>query len=103
MAAQFATVVIVTNEDPYDENPREIMNQVEVGALEAGKKDGTNLFVIEDRRQAIAKAIFLAEPGSLILITGKGSEQAMVGPHGKFFLWDDREVAREEIKKALNK
>ncbi|MEK7188206.1 MAG: UDP-N-acetylmuramoyl-L-alanyl-D-glutamate--2,6-diaminopimelate ligase [Patescibacteria group bacterium] len=99
MAAEFADYVIVTNEDPYDEDPEEIINQVEVGVLEGGKKDGRDLFVIKDRREAIHKALTLAESGGLVLITGKGCEQAIVGPNGSFSLWDDREVVRDELKR----
>jgi UDP-N-acetylmuramoyl-L-alanyl-D-glutamate--2,6-diaminopimelate ligase len=101
MAARFANFVIVTNEDPYDENPKEIMEQVKIGAQEGGKEEGRDLFVVEDRRQAIHKAFLLAESGSLVLITGKGCEQAIAGPGGSLIPWDDRQVAREEIKKII--
>lgn len=103
MAGEFADIVIITNEDPYDEDPREIMEQVKKGALEAGKKEGENLFIVEDRRSAIREAMTRAKTGDCVLITGKGCEQAIVGARGKKISWDDRLVSREETQKILEK
>jgi UDP-N-acetylmuramoyl-L-alanyl-D-glutamate--2,6-diaminopimelate ligase len=100
MAAEKCDYVIVTNEDPYDEDPEEIMNQVMAGALAGGKELNKSLFKILDRRKAIKKAIELAGPGDLILITGKGCEQAIVVHDNKKIPWDDRVVAREELIKS---
>ncbi|NTW22283.1 UDP-N-acetylmuramyl-tripeptide synthetase [Candidatus Falkowbacteria bacterium] len=99
IAGERADTVIVTNEDPYDENPEIIVDQVIVGAEKAGKVLNEDLFKIMDRRQAIAKALGLAQAGDIVLITGKGSEQGIVGPHGKIEVWDDRKVVREELAK----
>jgi UDP-N-acetylmuramoyl-L-alanyl-D-glutamate--2,6-diaminopimelate ligase len=99
MAGQTADFVIVTNEDPYDDDPIEIINQVAAGAIEAGKKLNENLFKILDRREAIKKALSLAKEKDLVILTGKGSEQAMVVANGKLIPWDDRKVVRELLKK----
>lgn len=101
IAAENADIVIVTNEDPYDENPMYIINAVAWGAVKHGKRDGETLFRILDRREAIQKAFELARPRDLVLITGKGSEQAMV-VKGKHIPWDDRRVAREELHHILH-
>jgi UDP-N-acetylmuramoyl-L-alanyl-D-glutamate--2,6-diaminopimelate ligase len=98
LAGQKADIVIVTNEDPYDEDPKQIINQVAAGATEVGKKLNQNLFKIFDRRKAISKALGLASNKDLVLITGKGCEQAMV-VKSKLVPWDDREVVKEELKK----
>lgn len=103
MSAEFASVTIVTNEDPYDDDPQEIIGQVAAGAIEAGAKEGDSLFKILDREKAIEKAISLANPGDIVLITGKGSEPVMAVKHGKTVPWDDREAARKAIKKSLAK
>jgi UDP-N-acetylmuramoyl-L-alanyl-D-glutamate--2,6-diaminopimelate ligase len=103
MAGEFADIVIVTNEDPYDDNPREIMNHVATGAREAGKVDGVSLFIIEDRKKAIFQAMELADGEDLVLLTGKGSEQAMCVAGGQKIPWDEREVAREAIRAAPKK
>lgn len=90
IAAANANVVIVTNEDPYDDNPQEIIDDVAMGAPNALK--------ILDRRKAIAKALSLAQAGDLVIITGKGAEQKMAVAGG-YVPWDDRMVVREELKK----
>jgi len=92
-----ANYVIVTNEDPYDDDPMEIINNVFAGAEKAGKIENQNLFKILDRREAIKKALLLAKSGDIVLITGKGSEQAICLASGKKMPWDDRQVVREEI------
>lgn len=96
IAGEKADYVIITNEDPYDEDPQLIIDQVAQGVKEAGKKRET-LFIILDRRPAIAKALSLAKEGDLVLITGKGAEQAICVKNGKKVPWDDRKVVREEL------
>ncbi|MDF1496537.1 MAG: UDP-N-acetylmuramoyl-L-alanyl-D-glutamate--2,6-diaminopimelate ligase [Patescibacteria group bacterium] len=103
MAGETADIVIVTNEDPYDDDPMQIINDVAEGAKEQGKIEGQNLFLIEDRKEAIDKAIGIAEPGDIVLLTGKGSEQAICIAGGKKIPWDEREVAREAIKNHIAK
>lgn len=98
MAGRRADVVIVTNEDPYDEDPQVIIEAVAAGARAAGKKEGENLFLISDRRAALEKAIGLAGAGDIVLLTGKGSEQAIMGPDGSSTPWDEREVARKILR-----
>lgn len=131
MAAEFADVVIVTNEDPYDDDPWEIINEVAQGveapphpnplpqvereefgsprpppAGEGGGEGGLGarktIHKILDRREAIRKAVGLAQAGDVVLITGKGAEQAMCVGGGKKIPWDDRQVVREELKKIIN-
>jgi UDP-N-acetylmuramoyl-L-alanyl-D-glutamate--2,6-diaminopimelate ligase len=94
-----ADYVIITNEDPYDDDPLLIIEQIAAGAEKEGKKLNFDLFKIPDRREAIRQAITLAEPGDLVLISGKGSEQLMMLANGEKIPWDDRTVAREEICK----
>ncbi|MDO8618276.1 MAG: UDP-N-acetylmuramoyl-L-alanyl-D-glutamate--2,6-diaminopimelate ligase [Candidatus Uhrbacteria bacterium] len=102
LAAQNADVVIVTNEDPYDEDPEKIIDQVLEGAVAAGKILGQTAYRIIDRRQAIFKAMELAESNDLVVMTGKGSETWICGPHGSKTPWDEREVAREGIRKRMS-
>ena len=97
LAARYTDLVIVTNEDPYDEDPKIIIDQVMEGVVEAGKKQNENCFAILDRGKAIKKAINEARDGDVIIITGKGSEQSMVVKNNKKIPWDDR----EEISKIL--
>ncbi len=95
IAGERADYVIVTNEDPYDDDPETIISQVALGAEKTGKRTGENLFKILDRRKAIKKALDLAQAGDLVLITGKGSEQAICVAGGEKIPWDDRAVVRD--------
>jgi len=99
IAGNNADYVIITNEDPYDEDPQLIIDQVASGAESAGKKKDYDLFEIDDRREAIAKALILAETDDLVLITGKGAEQYICLANGKKIPWDDRRIVREELSK----
>jgi len=99
LAGQNADYVIVTNEDPYDDDPQIIIDEVAAGAAKAGKKINQNLFKVLDRRAGITKALSLAAAGDVVLITGKGCEQAIVVKNNKKIPWDDRRVAREELEK----
>ncbi|MBI4435356.1 UDP-N-acetylmuramyl-tripeptide synthetase [Candidatus Uhrbacteria bacterium] len=98
MAAVHDDMVIVTNEDPYDEDPMQIINDVADAAGRAGKMDGVNLYRILERQEAIDFAIKIAQPDDLVLITGKGSEPVMAVAHGKKVAWDDRDAVRRALK-----
>lgn len=99
IAGEKADVVIVTNEDPYDEDPQKIIDAVVEGAKKTGKSLHKNLYAVLDRREAIKKALVLAKTGDTILITGKGCEQAICIENEKKIPWDDRMVVREELEK----
>ncbi|MFH1142859.1 MAG: UDP-N-acetylmuramyl-tripeptide synthetase [Candidatus Uhrbacteria bacterium] len=101
LSSELADVTIVTNEDPYDDDPQEIIDQVAAGALEVGSHEGEDLYRILDRAQAIKKAITLADKGDIVLITGKGSEPVMAVKNGKTIPWDDRAEARKVLHKKI--
>lgn len=98
IASEKADFVVITNEDPYEDNPKEIMEEVARGCEDAGAVRGENLFVIDDRREGIHKALSLAGSGDIVLIAGKGAEQSMEVKGGQI-PWDDRVVAKEELLK----
>jgi UDP-N-acetylmuramoyl-L-alanyl-D-glutamate--2,6-diaminopimelate ligase len=99
MAAAHADIAIVTNEDPYDDDPMEIIGEIAAGAREA-KMPEDRLRIVPDRREAVFAAMREAKPGDVVLLTGKGSEQAIMGPSGSRTPWDERTVAREAIRAA---
>lgn len=103
MAGEHDDIVIVTNEDPYDEDPRGIIDKIADAAEAAGKQENDTLFRILDREEAINKAIKLANDGDLVLITGKGSEPVMAIAQGKKIPWDDREAARKALRKRYDR
>jgi len=94
---QQADMCFVTDEDPYEDDPMEIIQDVASAVKKAGKRKGSNLFLMLDRRKAINKAVLRAKQGDLVLITGKGSEQAMCIKGGEMIPWDDRAIAREAL------
>ena len=100
IAAKKADFVVISNVDPYEDDPKEILEDIAVVAEKFGKIRGQNLFVIEDRREGIKKALSLAGENDVVLITGKGAEQLII-IGGKHFPWDDRVVVREEINKII--
>jgi UDP-N-acetylmuramyl tripeptide synthase len=65
---------VVTDVNCFDEDPEQIAQMLAQGASEAGKIDGQDLFVIIDRREAIKKALSLALPKDVVVITAKGTE-----------------------------
>ena len=99
MSAAYDDITIVTNEDPYDDDPVEIINTIADSAILHGKKEQINLFRILDRAEAIHYAVRLAQAGDLVLITGKGSEPVMAVAHGKKIPWDDRIAVREALRR----
>lgn len=96
LAGENADYVIIANEDPYDEDPMAIINEVAAGVV--SKKENINLWKIFDRRKAIKKALELAQENDIVLVTGKGCEQAMCVANGKKIPWDDRKVIRELLQ-----
>lgn len=105
--------VILTNEDPYDEDPRAI-----VDAMARGMKRGPQ--IIMDRREAVRAALRLALSWSkgaesldiardarnqniAVLISGKGTDPYIMGPNDSKEPWDDARVVREELEELLSK
>jgi UDP-N-acetylmuramoyl-L-alanyl-D-glutamate--2,6-diaminopimelate ligase len=91
--------VVVTDEDPRAEDPDQINRQIGDGARTAGGRDGETLWVINDRRAAIAHAIGLASVGDTILLAGKGHEHNMFTAQGSVW-WDEAKIARQELRRA---
>ena len=92
IAAKHCDKVIITNEDPYDENPMTIIEQVAAGVGNGARKT-------LDRREAIGEALKFAQAGDVVIITGKGCEPWICVKGGKKNPWDDRRVAKEEFNK----
>lgn len=113
VADTYCSEIILTNEDPYDEDPMQIINDMKVGI------QTKPLEIILDRREAIRRAVEKAshfakdsdvasampdgpqdnQKSVAVLITGKGTDPYIMGPNGTKQKWDDAEVAREELRK----
>lgn len=99
IASEYCDYIILTNEDPYSEDPWRIINEIAKGIK--NKEDEKNFWKIMDRREAIKKALRLAKPGDLVIITGKGAEETMaIGE--KRIPWNDKKVILEELKNLEN-
>ena len=98
LAAKYCDEIIVTNEDPYNEDPYQILSMIKSGISEL-QFPISNLHEIIDRREAIRKSLELAKPGDIVIITGKGCEPSICLAKGKKIPWDDRKVVKEEFEK----
>jgi UDP-N-acetylmuramoyl-L-alanyl-D-glutamate--2,6-diaminopimelate ligase len=94
IAARYCDQVILTNEDPYDENPRYIVEQ-----MAKGIENKSKLGIIMDRRDAIKTALNDAPEGGYVLITGKGTDPYIMGPNNTRQPWSDAAVVTEELAK----
>ncbi|MFA6503203.1 MAG: UDP-N-acetylmuramyl-tripeptide synthetase [Candidatus Paceibacterota bacterium] len=84
--------VILTNEDPYDEDPRAIIDAVAAGMQRTPE-------VILDRREAIRAALRAARMGDAVLVSGKGTDPYIMGPRGSKTPWSDAQVVHEELER----
>lgn len=106
IASRYCKEIIITDEDPYDEDPLEIMEQVAGGIVpmasssrilgEIGKNHQHH--IVLDRKEAIKKALELAKPQDTVIITGKGSEVLMCLANGKKIPWSDSQIVKDALK-----
>jgi UDP-N-acetylmuramoyl-L-alanyl-D-glutamate--2,6-diaminopimelate ligase len=91
IADKYCAEIILTNEDPYDEDPDKIVADVAEGITNHQAN------IIMDRRLAIRKALELAQPGDFVIITGKGTDPFIMGANGTKLPWSDSVIVREEL------
>lgn len=91
IADTYCREVILTDEDPYDEDPRSIVESMTTEM----KRTPT---IIMDRRQAINEALGRAKTGDVVLITGKGTDPYIMRAHGEKEVWSDSETVRELLR-----
>jgi UDP-N-acetylmuramoyl-L-alanyl-D-glutamate--2,6-diaminopimelate ligase len=107
IADETCDTVILTNEDPYDEDPRGIIDAMTVDMKRTP-------LIIMDRRDAIRESLRLAlnlspldsargtrNQDVAVLISGKGTDPYIMGPHGLKTPWSDAQVVREELERLL--
>ncbi len=100
IAAAYCDALVLTNEDPFDESPGAILDEIEKGAREANdaRLHQENIFRIFDRAEAVRKAISLAEEGDTVVMTGKGNEPTIRMARGTTIPWSEREVVEELLR-----
>ena len=96
IANKYCDKIFITNEDPYDENPNQILSEIKSGIINS-QFPISNLYEILDRKEAIKTAIKLAKSDDIVIITGKGSESWMCIANGKKIPWDDRQIAKDAL------
>ena len=100
IAARLADYAVFTNEDPREEAPRQVIDEIAAGAEEVGWRSGSNYVSIEDRGEAIAHAVAKAQPGDTLLLAGKGHERSIFIGRDKH-PWDERAAAEAAIRRRL--
>ncbi len=97
VAAKYTDLFVITQEDPRLEEPAKILDEIEKGAIGAGKRKGTDYLVIDDRREAVSEAIRRAAPDDTVLLAGKGHEESIIVGEEKR-PYDEATAAREALK-----
>lgn len=102
IAAHHADIIVLTEEDDRDEDGAEIMDQIAKGAERVGKTRDKDLFLIGDRREAIAFALGLARPKDTVLLLGKGHEKT-IERADETIDWNEIEVTRRQLRQLKPK
>jgi UDP-N-acetylmuramoyl-L-alanyl-D-glutamate--2,6-diaminopimelate ligase len=96
IAGERCRLVVVTDEDPRNEDRDAILEQIAAGAEDAGRRRDRDLLLIADRPAAIAAAFERARPGDVVLLAGKGHEASIIGPGGPV-AYDERRTAEAAL------
>jgi len=92
IASKYCDEIVLTNEDPFDDDPEIIMDQIAKGVRSSSYNRRFKSIV--DRKDAIREAIKMAKKNDVVIITGKGSEPFMRLEKGKKIPWSEREIIR---------
>jgi UDP-N-acetylmuramoyl-L-alanyl-D-glutamate--2,6-diaminopimelate ligase len=94
--AELSDLAVVTSDNPRSEDPDSIIEQIRAGIPDDPHAE---VVVDADRRAAIALALGRAGEGDLVVIAGKGHEQGQEFEDGRKIPFDDRDVARDELRR----
>jgi UDP-N-acetylmuramoyl-L-alanyl-D-glutamate--2,6-diaminopimelate ligase len=97
IAATYCDEIILTDEDPYDENPTDIIKEIRGGIL-GGEPNIVNVHEVLDRHEAVKKAVSMMRPGDVVIGTGKGSEDWIHVRRGKRMPWNEKRVFEEALR-----
>jgi len=106
IAAQYCDEIILTNEDPYNENPVNILDDITAGFSQIPNSKfqiPKNYYKIIDRQEAIKKALSLARKEDVVILTGKGGESSMCVENNKKIPWDEKKIVEEILENVENK
>ena len=96
IAAHYCDKIFLANEDPYNEDPEKILQEIEAGILET-PYPRPEVVKITDRHEAIRRAVAEMRDGDVLIGTGKGSEDWIHVAHGEKIPWNER----QEFENAL--
>jgi UDP-N-acetylmuramoyl-L-alanyl-D-glutamate--2,6-diaminopimelate ligase len=94
LASKYCDQIFLTDEDPYNEDPRQIVEEMLPGITDRSK-----VKIIMERREAMREAFKTARPGDVVLITGKGTDPYIMRENGNKEPWSDARIAAEELEK----
>lgn len=100
LAARYGDIVIFTTDDPHQEDPALIIEQMFEAALKENSKK--EILKILDRKEAIQKAIELARSEDIILFAGMGIEPSLATAQGEI-PWNEREIVQQKLKAQMSK
>ena len=95
-SAQYADIIILTEEDYRKEDPAKICEQIAQGIKKQGLVKDQDYFIVTDRALAIEKAIFMAQRGDVVVVTGKSHEKSLARG-GKEYPWDEYKTVRKAL------
>ena len=99
ISARYSDFSVITTDNPRTEDPAAIAAEIEEGFIDSDQVKKYK--IVLDRKTAIEEAIFMAEPGDMVVIAGKGHENYQVFA-GETVYFDDREVASAALKERYN-
>ncbi|MGC9598926.1 MAG: UDP-N-acetylmuramyl-tripeptide synthetase [Minisyncoccia bacterium] len=97
IAATYCDEIILTDEDPYDEDPAEIIREIRAG-ISDDDLEYVNVYEILNRREAVKKAFALMRAGDVVIGTGKGSEDWIHVARGEKIPWNERQAFEEALE-----
>jgi UDP-N-acetylmuramyl-tripeptide synthetase len=104
IGAKYCNLVVISNEDPFDEDPEKIMKDIELGVKRyIAEYDFEKPYkIIEDRKEAIEYLINQAEKGDIVVLTGKGAEPTIETKEGSI-PWNEKEIVLSILEKLSKK
>jgi UDP-N-acetylmuramoyl-L-alanyl-D-glutamate--2,6-diaminopimelate ligase len=98
IAGRYCDLVIITDEDPRDEDREAILEEIAAGVRQAGKAEQRDYLKIADRAEAIKGAFARAQPGDIVLLLGKGHESNILYEGGRKLSWSERAQAEQALR-----
>ncbi len=100
VAARLSDRLVLTSDNPRSEDPLSIIREIELGTK--APQSGAEVLVEPDRRKAIRLALSHAEPGDVVLVSGKGHESYQVIGN-RVIPFDDKEVVKEILAEGRSR